>query len=40
MITNRYLLNLYLDADKFALGITRNFPIPFLSMRYGYMSAH
>lgn len=30
MITNKKLLNLYLDADKFALGITRKIPIPFV----------
>lgn len=30
MITNKLLLQLYLDADKFALGIKRRYPIPFI----------
>lgn len=36
MITNREILNLYLDADKFALGITRKIPIPFFDAVWIY----
>ena len=30
MITNKEILKLYLDADKFALGINKKIPIPFV----------
>lgn len=36
MITNKALLQLYLDADKFALGIKRRFPRPFLDSIWKY----
>lgn len=36
MITNKKILNLYLDADKFALGITRKIPIPFIDAVWIY----
>lgn len=36
MITNRQLLNLYLDADKFALGMSRSFPIPMIDSVWIY----
>lgn len=36
MITDREILNLYLDADKFALGITRKIPIPFIDAVWIY----
>ena len=29
MIKNKKILRMYLDADKFALGVKRSFPIPF-----------
>jgi len=36
MITNKETLQLYLDADKFALGITRKIPIPFFDAVWIY----
>lgn len=36
MITNRQILQLYLDADKFALGINRRFPRPFIDSIWQY----
>ena len=36
MITNKELLHLYLDADKFALGINRKCPIPFIDSIWIY----
>ena len=36
MIINKALLQLYLDADKFALGINRRFPRPFLDSIWKY----
>lgn len=36
MITNKELLQLYLDADKFALGINRKCPIPFIDAVWIY----
>ena len=36
MITNRQTLQLYLDADKFALGINRRFPRPFVDSIWRY----
>lgn len=36
MIKDRKTLQLYLDADKFALGITRKFPRPFLDSIWRY----
>lgn len=36
MITNRQTLQLYLDADKFALGIHRRFPRPFIDFIWCY----
>ena len=36
MITNKKLLQLYLDADKFALGINRKYPIPFIDAVWIY----
>lgn len=36
MITNRKILNLYLDADKFALGVHRTIPIPFVDAIWIY----
>ena len=36
MITNKTLLQLYLDADKFALGINRRFPRLFLDSIWKY----
>lgn len=36
MINNRKILQLYLDADKFALGINRRFPRPFLDSIWKY----
>ena len=39
MITNRKMLHLYLDADKFALGINRRFPRPFLDSVWKYERA-
>lgn len=36
MITNKETLQLYLDADKFALGINRRFPRPFMDSIWKY----
>lgn len=36
MINNRKILQLYLDADKFALGINRRFPRPFMDSIWKY----
>ena len=36
MITDRQILQLYLDADKFALGINRRFPRPFIDSIWQY----
>ena len=36
MITNKETLQLYLDADKFALGINRCFPLPFMDSIWKY----
>ena len=36
MIRDRQTLHLYLDADKFALGINRRFPRPFLDSIWKY----
>lgn len=36
MITNKQTLQLYLDADKFALGINRRFPRPFMDSIWRY----
>lgn len=37
MITNNEILHLYLDADKFALGIkNRRFPRPFIDSIWKY----
>lgn len=36
MIRDRQTLHLYLDADKFALGINRGFPHPFLDSIWKY----
>lgn len=36
MITNKETLKLYLDADKFALGINRRFPRPFMDSIWKY----
>jgi serine O-acetyltransferase len=36
MITNKEILHLYLDADKFALGINRRFPRPFKDSIWKY----
>lgn len=36
MITNRQILQLYLEADKFALGINRRFPRPFVDSIWQY----
>lgn len=36
MITNKAILHLYLDADKFALGINRRFPRPFIDSIWKY----
>lgn len=36
MITNKETLQLYLDADKFALGINRRFPCPFMDSIWKY----
>ena len=36
MITNKQLLQLYLDADKFALGINRRSPRPFMNSIWRY----
>lgn len=36
MITNKTILQLYLDADKFALGINRKCPIPFVDSIWIY----
>ena len=36
MITNKEILHLYLDADKFALGINRRFPRPFIDSVWKY----
>lgn len=36
MITNKKALQLYLDADKFALGINRKYPIPFIDSIWIY----
>ena len=36
MITDKKTLQLYLDADKFALGINRRFPRPFLDSIWRY----
>ena len=36
MITNNEILHLYLDADKFALGINRRFPRPFMDSIWKY----
>ena len=36
MITNKAILHLYLDADKFALGINRRFPCPFVDSIWKY----
>ena len=36
MITNKQILQLYLDADKFALGINRRWPMPFVDTIWIY----
>ena len=36
MITNKEILHLYLDADKFALGIKRRLPRPFIDSIWKY----
>lgn len=36
MITDRQTLQLYLDADKFALGINRRYPRPFMDSIWRY----
>lgn len=36
MITNKKILQLYLDADKFALGIKHQIPIPFIDAVWIY----
>jgi serine O-acetyltransferase len=36
MITNKEILKLYLDADKFALGINKKIPIPFVDSVWIY----
>lgn len=39
MITNKKTLQLYLDADKFALGTNRRFPLPFVDSIWRYQRA-
>ena len=36
MITNKELLHLYLDSDKFALGKNRPFPLPYIDSIWRY----
>lgn len=36
MITSKEILQLYLDADKFALGINRCYPRPFVDSIWRY----